>query len=145
MIEVTIDRTSLELPPLVLGSDPFVAPLYLPEDAVTWPEWSIRRTYAPESAWLAGTALLAAVREASTLPLVVYARGETTAALEAAKRTLEAATSQWDYDITLTVDGVATSWRADPELPTWGLVDAGMVRAGLARGAVTVPINPSGA
>ena len=62
--------------------------------------------------------------------------------MEANKALLEAALSQWAYTITTTVDGVATAYNAEPCIPTWGPVEAGMVRARLARASVSVPVNP---
>lgn len=142
MISISIDRASLSLAPLVITNDPFAGTFHLPEDGVALPGWSMRRTYAPDSFWVGGKQLLAAVREAATLPLVIYAHASTTVALEAAKAELEVALSQFDYDITLTVDSVATTYRCEPEWPQWGPVDSGMVRAHMARAAVVVPVNP---
>lgn len=143
-ISVTFDRTALSLADLVISNNAANS-LYLPEDAAAWPAFSMRRTYLPDSNWVAGQQLKAAVQSASTLPLVIYAHASTTAALKTAMNELASASSQWAYDITLTVDGQSWTWPADPELPQWGDVDSGMVRAHMARASLIVPINPPGA
>jgi hypothetical protein len=141
MISVTITRAALSLPDLVIGEHP-TDDLWVPEDGVGAVGWDYRRTYAQDSAYVAGKALLAAIPEASTLPLIIYATGASSAAVEVNKALLNAALGQWAYTITTTVDGVATAYNAEPCIPTWGALDSGMVRARLARASVSVPVNP---
>lgn len=142
MISLTIDRGSLSLPPLVVGQD-FAASLYLPEDGAVWPSFETRRAYAPDSAYVAGRSLLAAVKGAAELSLTVYARGSSGAALATAKADLEAALAQWSYPLTLTVDSVAHTYRAEIVLDVpWGPIDSGMVAAHLARTSFSIPLNP---
>lgn len=143
MISVSFDRTALSLSPLVV-SDDMSADLYFPEDGVSYPPFTMRRTYLPDSDWIAGQQLKSAVRSAAPWPLSIYAHADTTASLVAAMTELEDAASQWAYDVTLTIDGVSWTWPADPELPQWGDVDSGMVRAHMARASLVVPINPAG-
>lgn len=142
LLSVTFDRTSLGLSPLVITGDPYAGALHLPEDGVERVGRVIRRTYAPASAYVPGRVLLAAVEDAGTLPLSIYAHGDTAAEVEAAMAELEAAASQFAYDITLEVDGVTQTWAADPELPQWGAIDVGMVRAHLVRASISIPVNP---
>lgn len=143
MISLTFDRNSLSLTPLVVTSNPHGTTLHLPEDGLTWPAFGTRRTYAPDSAYAAGRALLAAVKDATEIPVTVYAHGDTTAALNAAQAELEAAVAQWSYDLTLTVDGVPHVYRAEIVLGIpWGPVDSGMVRAHMARTSFSIPLNP---
>lgn len=143
MLSVTIDRTSLDLPPLVISDYPDPdAPWYLPEDGVVEPGWSFRTTSAPESAYFPGDQPLAAVLDASTLPLAVYARPVGEATLGQVKAVLELAVAQFRYAITLTLDGEARSWVAFPSWPQWGPLDSGM-GSRLARCSITVPINPA--
>lgn len=143
MTTLTIDRTSLSLSPLVIEQGPFTGALYLPEDGLTWPAFTARRTYAPDSAYAAGRVLLAAVQDASELPLTVYAHADTTVALNTAKAELEAAVAQWSYDLTLTVDSVAHTYHAEIVLGVpWGPLDSGMVAAHMARTSFSIPLNP---
>lgn len=143
MWSVTFSRTSLSLPDLVIGGDPNASNFHLPEDGADRPNMLMRRTYAPDSAYVGGRQMLAAVRDAGSIPLVIYVHATTAALLETAKDELEAATSQWTYDLTLTVNGQARTWAADPELPTWGALDSGMVKAHLARASIVIPLNPA--
>ncbi len=142
MISVSIDRTSLSLAPLVIGQD-FSAALYLDEDGVVWPVFETRRLHAPDSNYEPGRTLLAAVQGAAELPLTIYARGGTGAAVAAAKAELEAALAQFTYDLTLTVDSVAYTYRAEIVLGIpWGPIDSGMVAAHMARTSFSIPLNP---
>jgi hypothetical protein len=142
MLSLTITRAALSLPDLVVGDHPGDGSLYVTEDGVGSVGWDFRRTYAPESGWQSGKSLLAAAREASTLPLTVYAHATTSANLATAKATLEAAAAQWAYAVTVTVDGVSETYNAEPAIPQWGGLDSGMVRAHLARCQLVIPVNP---
>jgi hypothetical protein len=142
VISVSIDRPSLSLPPLVISQD-FTAGLYLPEDGAVWPNFETRRTYASDSAYVSGRMLLAAVQGAAELPLTIYAKAASGAALEASKAELEAALGQWSYALTLTVDSVAHVYRAEVVLGLpWGPIDSGMVAAHMARTSFSIPLNP---
>lgn len=139
---VTIDRTALTLSPLVITNDPFGTAFHLPSDGIGRGNFAIRKTYAPTSRLIGGQQLLSAVTDLGSLPLRIYAHGSTTAEVASNMAVLNAALSQWAYEITLTVDGVSETWWADPELPTWGPVDSGEVAAHMAIATVTVPIQP---
>lgn len=143
MIEISIDRTSLSLAPLVITSNPFGTTLHIPEDGVDWPSFDTRRAYAPDSAYASGRTLLAAVLGEGSLPVTIYAHGSTGAALAAAQAELADAVAQWSYDLTLTVDSVARTYRAELvlDLP-WGPIDSGMVAARMARTSFSIPLNP---
>lgn len=142
MISVSIDRSSLTLPPLVITDYPS-GDLHLPEDGLVWPVFETRRTYAPDSAYEAGRLLLAAVQGAAELPLTVYAHGTSGADLAATKAELEQALAQWSYDLTLTVDSVAHTYHAEVILGIpWGPIDSGMVAARMARTSFSIPLNP---
>lgn len=139
---LTIARES-PLADLVITNDPHAGNFHLPEDGLERPGFTMRRTYAPDSAYFPGRTLLAAVADASTLPVIIYAHATTSALLVTAMAELEAALTQFAYDITLSIDGQAKTWLADPELPQWGAIDSGMVRAHMARASVVIPINPA--
>lgn len=144
MISLTFDRTALALADLVITNNPHGTSLYLPEDGVVRPMFGTRYTRTPVSAYEDGNGdLLAAVREATDLPVIIYAQGADTAALETVKAELEAAVAQWSYDLTLTVDGAARTYSAEILLDVpWGPVDSGLVGAHLAVASFSIPLNP---
>lgn len=142
MIAITITRAALSLDPLVIASNPHGTTLHMPEDGLGAVGWDYRRSYAPDSDWQSGKALLSVVREASTLPLTVYAHDTSSAGLAAARAVLEAAVSQWAYDVTVTVDGVATTYHAEPAIPQWAPFDSGHVRAHIDQCQLVIPVNP---
>lgn len=146
MTSITITRDALPAPlaDLVITNDPAGA-LFLAEAGLGRPSFSFRKEYAPESPWVAGQALLAAVQDASAIPCNIYARGASTAAVEAAMVELEVALSQFIYTVTVEVDGVARSYEAECTAPVWGDVDSGEVAAHLVRASVVIPVNPEGA
>lgn len=141
---LTINRVAsgLAITNLVIGTTFASGSLYLPEDGLTRPDMDYRRGYAPDSSYVPGRTLLAAVLEASTLPVTIYARAASTSALRTLEATLTAALAQWAYDVTLTVDGQSETWTGEPTRPAFGPVDSGMVRAFISRAALTIPINP---
>lgn len=142
-IEVSINRTSLSLSPLVITGDPFAGRWHLPEEGLVWPVFETRREYAPDSAYVGGKSLLAAVRDATEIALTVYAHGTSGADLAASKAELESALAQWSYGLTLTVDSVAYTYQAEVLLGLpWGPVDSGMVAARLASASFSIPLNP---
>lgn len=142
ILSLTIDRTSLSLPALVISNNPFGATFWLPEDGMSEPNGDLRRTYMPDSQYAHGRELLGVSRAAADIAATIYAQGVDMAALTAAKTELEAALMQWDYDLTQNIDGAVTTYRAEPVLPTWGGVDSGMVRSRIARTSVVIPLHP---
>lgn len=144
MISVSIDRTELELDPLVISDyPPAEGGLYLDEGGITEPDFEIRVVLAPESVYMPGQLALAAVTDAGGLGLKVYATADSTAALSAFKAELRAALNQWRAEITTTIDGEDVAYTAvQPVNPHWGPLDSGMVRAFLAKTSVTVVVNP---
>ena len=139
-LSLTITRTALSLADLVITNDP--APgIWI--ESVGAPSFSQRLTYAPPSDYIPGNKLLAKALDASSLPVVLYAKASTSAALATLKASLEAAVNQFAYTVTLTVDGVSQSWAADPTWPNWGDVDDGMAAAKAARALFSIPVNPA--
>lgn len=118
------------------------AGFWLPEDGVGQIARDIRRTYATDSAYYPGKVLLAAVEDAGTVPLTIYAQAATSAALQTLRDQLEAAALQWSYDLTITVDGVAKTYNAELAMPVWTALDSGMARAHIDRCALSIPVNP---
>lgn len=145
MWSVTLDRTSLGLEPLVIANDSS-AGLHLTEEDCTWPAFTMRRTYAPPSESVGGEQLEAKVPNQGTIGLGIEAKGSTTTAMKTSMDELTAATTQFSYELTLTVDGVAFgTWNADPEFPNWGALDSGDVKAHITKATITIPINPASA
>lgn len=140
---LSFDRTTLSLTPLVIGLYSPVATYFLAGDGVFRADFTMRRNYAADSNYIPGKRLLAAVADAGTLPVVIYLQSDSTAALETAREALNDAATQWSYDVTLTLDGVATTYQADPEFPQWGQVTQGELRAYMARAAIQIPVNPA--
>lgn len=138
ILSVTISRDGADL---VITNDP-AATITLLEEGFGRPGFTIRRTYAPDSAWVGGKQLLSAVADAGTLPIAFNINAASASALEALITEVEAATSQFIYDLTVNIDGQTRTWSADPELPTW-TADSGMVRAHMVRGAISIPLNPA--
>lgn len=140
---LTFDRTTLSLTPLVIGLYSPTATYFLAGDGVFRPDFTVRRTYAADSNYIPGKRLLTAVADAGTLPVVIYLQADTTADLETARGALNDAATQWSYDVTLTIDGVARTYQADPEFPQWGQVTHGEMRAFMARASIQIPVNPA--
>lgn len=143
MISLTITRASLSLGNLVIDDDP-AASLWI--SGVGEPAFDFRYGYAPDSAHIPGSTLLSAVLEMSSLPVTIYARAASSAALETLRNEVRAAVSQFSYTVTLTVDGIASSFSADPVWPHWQWAeDSGMVAAHMASTSLSIPVNPPGA
>lgn len=137
---IAIDRASLSKPDLAASSDG--STYRLTEDGVGRPGVAWRRTYAPDSADVHGSELIAIAREQSSLPLVIEVLAETASALDDACADLEEALSQFAYTVTQTVDGVTRVWSADPADWSTGGYDSGEVAAHMARYVITIPVYP---
>lgn len=139
---LSIDRTALSLSPLVLANNPSGAYIY-PEEGLSEPMFPPRVTWAPDSRFIPGRLALGSVIDAGTIPLSVTVRGASTADLQAKKIALMVALAQIAYAVTMTVDGVEVgTWDAMPGSVSWGYVDHAMAAAHMARGEVTIPVNP---
>lgn len=143
MWSVTFGRTSLSLAPLVIDGNPHTGSFHLTEEDCGWPSFSMRRTYAPESDEVGGSTLLKAAPDLGNLPLRIVAHDANMTALRAAMLELEAATSQFTYDLTLVVGGVTIgTYEAHAEFPQWGALDSGNVRAAINEATIVIPLNP---
>lgn len=143
---LTIDRSSLGLGDLVVGGTaPAGDGFFLRAGGLSEPTFDVRTTYAPDSAYVPGSQLLAAVLTAATLPAVVVAQASTTAGLAALKAELAAAVWQFAYPLTLTVDGTAHPWDAGPCWPAWGELSSAFVDAHMAAANLVIPVQPTGA
>lgn len=137
MISLTIDRTGLSLADLVVDADPFTGDFHIPEDGLRWPRLAMRSVYAPESEFIQGRVKLAQVAGVADYPVTLYAHGTTTAEVFTAMDELEAAVTQFEFDLTVTIDGQSRTYLAEGDFPDWGEVDSGQVRGHLVKGTVT--------
>lgn len=144
MISLSFDRSGMAvpLPTLTITETPPADGFWI--ETLGEPEFEERLTFAPDSDVIPGSQLKSAVVGMGRLPAVIYATAATSAALQIRKDELAAALWQFTYDLTRTVDGVATTYDAMPTLARWS-ADDGMVRAHLASTALSIPVNPPGA
>lgn len=142
MTQVSIDRTSLGQPALVVRSDG-TAPYSLTVEGLGRPAVAARAT-AVTSPWLHGETVVSVVREQSSLPLTVIVSAGTEAALDAARVALDEALWQFHYTVTVTEGATSKTWRCSPA--SWG-VDGGVVAHHNVSGlyevwAITIPCYP---
>lgn len=144
---VSIDRTSLSLPALVIVSaDTNPTATYvltasgLGRPAITW-----RETKMPDSPNIAGSELLNAVKEQASLPLEVLVQSDTAANLDAAVQALADAVWQFSYDVTVTIDGVVKVWSCTPAgfAPSSGNEEAAKWLQRVDVLAITIPVYPN--
>jgi hypothetical protein len=142
-VSLTIDRAGLSLPDLVITNDGFATGEGLWVADFSEAVFEFRYGYAPASPHVAGQQLLWAVLEQGGQPVTVYARGTSSADLAAKKATVEQAVSQFNYDLTVTVDGVSQTFSADPTWPQWA-ADSGMSEAFMASTSLAFRVNRVG-
>lgn len=151
MLQVTMTRTGfsvytgavLALDPLVIDADPSTGIAHLTEENCSWPNFSIRRGMAPDANTIGGSAQLAATIGQGSIALGLIAHGDDMTETFASMEELAAATSQFTYDLTLEVGGVDIgTFPAFAELPLWGALDSGNVRAALNEATIVIPLNP---
>lgn len=143
-VTVTLDRTELELDPLEIvttGCGPEGGNFWIPANSLSRPAFDMRRKYSPETVWCPPE-LLAAVVESSLLPLSVMVQADSPSELADRMAELEAATSQFEYNVTLGIDGISKTWQADPTLPAWGTVNHLLQSHNMVRGVLQIPVNP---
>lgn len=142
-LSIALDRESLSLDPLLIPDWPSGA-TSLWVELVDNPDFVYRYTYAPDSAYVPGKRLMAAVLDQATLPLTIHGQGADSAALAALRAELVAALGQFNYTVTLTLDGADTSWSADCSTPAFGALDYGQQSALMFTATLTIPVNPPG-
>lgn len=148
ILSLSLDRTSLSLSPLLIYPNRAQGPFWISGaagDEVDEPDFVYRYNYAPDSAYVAGKVLLAAVLDQATLPAVVRVLGTSATDLATKKAELRAALGQFSYSITLSLNGVASTFSADCSTPAWGAVQRWMQVGFTARAVLTIPVNPPGA
>jgi hypothetical protein len=148
ILAITIDRTSLELDPLVIRNARQADDRWSVLDrGFALPTFPVRYSYAPDSDYLEGKELLGAVRDQGTMPAVLMAYGDSIADLFAAKDELEAALLQSTYTVKATLDGVDVGpWDAFPITPSWGDdLDPGLAEQFNATTSLQFLLNPPSA
>lgn len=126
---------------LVVTDVPTTAGLWIDEDGIKL-DIGLVRTRAPESAYVRPP-LLAIRDDIGEIALTIYARGDTAAALQGWRETLQEAAAPWSYDLAVTVHGVTTVYPAEVARPVWtGSHDSGMARANIDRCQLVIPVNP---
>lgn len=141
MTTLTISRSGLSLPDLVItGSCPTPNGYWLGQET-SRPAFEPRYDYAPDSAWVGGKQLLGVVKEQGVLETTIFARATDATELESMKLALEEALFQFIYTLTFN-DGAARSYFADPSIPQWGEIVPVHDKLHVARGSVSIPVNP---
>lgn len=141
-LSVTISRSGDDL---VIYDHPSSGTYWINEDGITWPSFPMRRTYLPDSEVQGGKSMRAATLDEGQTSLTIYVHADTLANLLTAMEALEAATRQFSYTLTVTLDGsTSRSWTAKPESPAWGTLDSGEVKARMTHATITIPLNPPG-
>lgn len=146
-VSIFIDRSQMEpeldaLEIKTTGCGPDGGNFWIPLGTLSRPAFDMRRTYSPDMAW-ATPELLATVVESSSLNTGVIVQADSPSELADRMEELATATSQFEYLVTLLLDGVSKTWQADPTLPTWGVVSHLMQRQNMVRGVLQIPINPA--
>ena len=139
--QVSIDRTSLSLSALVIGSAYNATGIWLDPDGLIRPAKTWSRNYATARDWN-GAVQTDARLEQSAYALTVYLSGSSTANVETLYTTLETALYQFTFTMTVTVDGTARVWTADCADVTPAPYTFGMVGNFLQLVAVTIPVYP---
>lgn len=139
MISVTVERTLLELPALVIPGYP-TAGLWIPEDGLGSPAQTWRRTKAT-SPFMHRSVQTRAVLEDADVRLTVCVQAATTAARKTLQAEVEAAFHQALFDLTITEDGEGTVYPVVCADLTWNDFDSGMTRAHLSRAVITAPLD----
>lgn len=137
--QITIGRDGDDL---VISND-HTATYVLSEDEATWPSFSMRREYAPDSLELGGRQIMGTVRNQGQQSVGIYVQADSTTELVAAMEVLEAATSQLTYTYTNNIDGVSRTYEAHAELPQWGSFDSGLTKAHMSKATIVIPLNPA--
>lgn len=150
---------SICVPVVTVSVGPEGDPLAISSDcsqAISWvkmglPEWALRYLWAPPSAYVAGDALLAVVRDSGFVPMTVSVEGTSITDLEAKKAEVETALAAWPGvfeaeavtdDETVTIAG---PWETFPVVPGWGDVLPTVLGHHLVETSFLLPVNPPGA
>jgi hypothetical protein len=141
---LSIHRDSLSLPALAITGSraTTTSGMWIPDGGIAWPAFEPRYRYAPDSAYEPGRTLLAVVLEQALLPAVIRVTGDDATELAARRAELEAAVSQFSFQLDLDIDGQSGSWQADFTWPTWAPPTPSTRLDLTERASLTFPINP---
>lgn len=140
---ISIDRTSLALAPLVIYGAKASGPIWFRSGDLTAPDWTFRTNYAPDSDWVPGRIPLSAVMDQAAL-VGVFTLGPAASGSDLAtlRSTLEAALGQFQYDLTLTIGGVAEVWTAQASAVQYGDLAMRTSPNFTDFAAISIPVNP---
>lgn len=143
-VQIEIDRTSLTLDPLLVTTscDIEESNYWIRYNTLFRPGFEARRKYSSESVW-APPKLLAVVRESALLVFSAMVQATSASELTTKMTELEVALSQFEYDVTMTLDGISETWQADATLPAWGVVNHVLQDHNQTIAAIQIPINPN--
>lgn len=143
-IQIEINRDFLVLDELVITTscDITESNYWIRYNTLFRPGFEARRRYSPETTW-APPKLLASVKESAILAFSVMVQATSSSELATKMTELETALSQFEYDVTMIVDGVSEAWQADACLPGWGTVNYQLQDHNMAIAAIQIPINPN--
>lgn len=137
------DAAQLDDEPLVIDGNPTTGNFHLTEEDCAFPVFQIVRDYAPDAKAIGGRKHTAAVIGEGSIGLKIAAHGADTTATLAAMHELMVCTSQFEYTLGFKVNGVLFgTYVAKAELPLWGALDSGMIRADLNEATIAIPLNP---
>lgn len=140
---ISIDRTSLSLPPLVCAGSRYDGADWVIKTKLVQPGKVARIVYMPDEPDVHGSQPVAASWQQGLLSFDVAPAAFTEQAMVNLVTQLEAALGQFSYQTTVTISGVATVWNCD-----MGSVEQVNGRAYVdllghnPRYAVTIPVYP---
>lgn len=136
----------------VIGEDCLASGLFWTELAL--PDWELRYSYAPPSAYVPGNVLLAAVPESSAMAMRVVARGSSVADLKVQQTILTLFLSRFNATVSVVTydhanESDATTiggpWPIQPTIPQWGAVSPVLMGLYVSEATFSIPVNPYGA
>lgn len=139
VIAASVTRTELGLADLSLENPGSYRVVSAGPGSVSW-----RRRVAA-SPYCHGEALVSAVKEEVTQALVVRVYGSTAADLNTKTAALLRAFDQFDYRLSLTIDGVTSTWACQPANYSpmgRGELEPNLLRARMQAYALEIPRNP---
>lgn len=107
-ITASIDRTSLSLSPLSINDGTAYKIVSAGPGETTWRRESIRSPFTD------GEYLIQALKETSSVSLLVKVKGSSFAVLETNLDTLLRAMEQFEFQFTLTIEGMDSTWTCQP-------------------------------
>lgn len=133
--------TSVVIGAITLEAGNPTANYTITEDGLGRPDTAWVKSYATARDYH-GAVLTDARRDQSSITLTVLVRGATSTQVESRLDALADAVSDFAYDVVVTVDGVSTTWAADPADVVYGGYDSGMVAGYLRSATLTIPVYP---